>query len=377
MSRPAEWLKRRWSPVMPSALVAAVAVAVLVWGTGCGGDDLRSDLPTVDEPTSAAAERFLDRYMREDGRVVRENGDTVSAGQAYAMLASVAIDDRERFDLAWDWARRNLQREDGLLSSRWRGGKVADEEAASDADLDAARALIVATDRFGDRDYLAHALRMGESILTHETLKVDGGRVLVAGPWARYGDAPYPINPSYFSPRAIGALTKASGNRRFGDVNQASYWLADALIGDPLPLVPDWALLNASGEVRPARRKGTLDPMRHGLDAARVPVRFAEACVEDRRALAARLLPFYERRVGDQPAIAYRLDGEVLDPATHAMPLVAAAGAAHAAGEERLRDSYLARAEQLERRSPTYYGSAWVALGRIMLTSEALGRCPR
>ena len=26
--------------------------------------------------------------------------------------------------------------------------------------------------------------------------------------------------------------------------------------------------------------------------------------------------------------------------------------------------------------SPTYYGAAWVALGRIMLTTSLLGECP-
>jgi len=33
-------------------------------------------------------------------------------------------------------------------------------------------------------------------------------------------------------------------------------------------------------------------------------------------------------------------------------------------------------AAQLEQRSPTYYGAAWVALGRIMLTTSLLGECP-
>ena len=123
-------------------------------------------------------------------------------------------------------------------------------------------------------------------------------------------------------------------------------------------------------------RPGTTEPVRHSLDAARLPVRFAEACDEEGRALAARLLPFFKRRAGGEPAIAYGLDGEVLETETHPMPLVAAAATAHASGDERLRDAQLARAEKLERRSPTYYGSAWVALGRIMLTTDLLGRCP-
>ena len=33
-------------------------------------------------------------------------------------------------------------------------------------------------------------------------------------------------------------------------------------------------------------------------------------------------------------------------------------------------------AEQLDKQTPTYYGSAWVALGRVMLTSDLLDACP-
>jgi endoglucanase len=36
----------------------------------------------------------------------------------------------------------------------------------------------------------------------------------------------------------------------------------------------------------------------------------------------------------------------------------------------------LARADGLAQKSPTYYGVAWAALGRLMLTTHALGGCP-
>ena len=55
--------------------------------------------------------------------------------------------------------------------------------------------------------------------------------------------------------------------------------------------------------------------------------------------------------------------------------LVAAAGAADAAGRPADRDRLLAAAEALDQRSPTYYGAAWVALGRIMLTTKLLDAC--
>jgi endoglucanase len=55
--------------------------------------------------------------------------------------------------------------------------------------------------------------------------------------------------------------------------------------------------------------------------------------------------------------------------------LVAAAGAADAAGQLGARDGLLDQAEALDRRASTYYGAAWVALGRIMLTTKLLDSC--
>jgi len=47
---------------------------------------------------------------------------------------------------------------------------------------------------------------------------------------------------------------------------------------------------------------------------------------------------------------------------------VAAAAAAHAAGDQAARDRLLAAAQALDAEQPTYYGSAWVALGGRLLT---------
>jgi endoglucanase len=58
------------------------------------------------------------------------------------------------------------------------------------------------------------------------------------------------------------------------------------------------------------------------------------------------------------------------------MGLVAAAGAAEAAGQSDAVRRLLDAADAVDRRSPTYYGAAWAALGRIMLTSNALDACP-
>jgi hypothetical protein len=327
--------------------------------------------PVVSEPderAETAARRFLDRYVADDGRVVRhdQGGDTVSEGQAYALLLSAAIGDRERFDLVWRWTEANLQRPDGLLAWHWADGRVVDPEPASDADLDAARALLLAGERFHDRAYWGEGIRIGSGILTLETVGTARGRVLVAGPWARV--PPVTINPSYVAPRSYAELYAATGDQQWADVARTGRDHVRALTLAGLP--PDWAHLDAAVGARAAQpplgsaAPGAVDSseagtdVKFGLDAARVPIRFAEDCDPAGRELAARLWHGLRSRTGSHP-----------------LDHVAAAAAAHAAGDRKRRDDLLDAAERRERDRPSYYGAAWVALGRVLLTTELGGRC--
>lgn len=348
------------------ALVPAIVAAMVIALPGAAG---------AARSPEAAAERFLDDYLGPDGRVVRhdQGGDTVSEGQAYAMLVAVALGDRERFDLAWGWTRAHIQRPDGLLAWHWAGGLVRDSEPASDADLDAARALVLATERFGAPGYGAEGARIAEAILREETARTPGGLVLVAGPWAR--GATVRVNPSYFSPRAFADLARASGDTRWNVLAAASSRLVDALTSSGLGIAPNWAVVDGLGAASPAPGPG--DAPSWGLDAARIQPRFAEACSGADRALAARAWPFLrELTRGGDVAIDYSLDGRPLSTAVNPLGLVAAAGAAAAAGETGERDALLDRAEALGQAHPTYYGAAWIALGRLMLTTDRLGACP-
>jgi endoglucanase len=67
---------------------------------------------------------------------------------------------------------------------------------------------------------------------------------------------------------------------------------------------------------------------------------------------------------------SHALDGTPIGDQSH--------GASHmaAAGDHDDAERLPGRGEQADSSEPTYYGSAWVALGWIMLTSSALGSCP-
>jgi endoglucanase len=331
----------------------------------------------VDAPAQAAARSFLDRYVMPDGRAVRrdQGGDTVAAGQAQAMLLAVALDDRSRFSTAWRWTKTHIVRRDGLLASHWRTGHVVNASSASDADLDTARALVLAGRRFGVRSYRVAGLRVARAVLTHETAVVNGQLVLLGGTWGGPGSSAS-INPSYNAPRTYEQLGAATHDRRFAALDREAARIATQLMATAPGLPPDWAVVNADGTVQPSSIPGrrTSTP-RFSFDAARLPIRYAEACSAADRAVAAAPWTFFSTQAPESIGTAYGLDGTVLNPAQTVVTTVAAAAAAHAAGQPAARDALLAQATTVDAAFPTYSGAAWLALGQIGLTTGLLGGC--
>lgn len=360
----------RWREVAVAG--AALIMLAVVLERALPGPPAR---PSRVESARAASVRFLDRYMDADGRVVRrdQGGDTVSEGQAYGLLLTAAIGDRVRFERAWSWTRTHLQREDGLLAWRWDHGHVAGWNAASDADVDAAHALVVAARRFGRTDYAEQGAHIARAVLANETVDLAGERLVVAGPWAR--STPYVVNPSYFAPTAFAALATATGDGRWTTLRRSSYELVRRLTTDPPALPPDWAEVDAAGQVRPigspSDREGRPS---YGFDAARLPARLATDCAGSGRELVrtvGRLVPGQ----GDRVVAVYDLHARQVVNYEHPLGYVAAAAVAAAEGDRRSGDRLLARAEQIDRVHPTYYGAAWVALGRVTLTTSLLDGC--
>lgn len=362
------------TPAVGRGLAGITATAlVLVGGVLVGRDDSPLPLRHPDVALQAAAAHeamaFLADYVDPSGRVVRhdQGGDTVSEGQAYAMLLAAAVDDRATFDRVWSWTTANLRRPDGLLSWHWVDGAVVDEQPAADADLDAAWALAIAEQRWPDGPYGADAAALAAAVAAHETVTVDGRTVLAAGPWsagavASGGDLV--INPSYASPVAETVLVaselvdpratraRAEGNRR----------VLAVLVDRGAP--PDWALVEADGSVHAALAPDEPGGARFGWDAVRMPLRYGASCVAADVELAADVWVHLE-------------DGtDVAGLREHPAWLVGAAGAAAAAGEEAAARELLHEATAADEARPSYYGSALDALARVLLTSDELGSCP-
>jgi endoglucanase len=112
-----------------------------------------------------------------------------------------------------------------------------------------------------------------------------------------------------------------------------------------------------------------------GYEAGRAYVQLAVDCDPAGQAIAARAWPFYARQAGGTIEAAYRLDGTPATHATHPLALVAAAATAAAAGDEGAAGRLLDRATALDAEHPSYYGAAWVAIGRLWLQTPDLGGC--
>jgi endoglucanase len=305
---------------------------------------------------------------------IDQGGDTVSEGQGYAMLLAVATGQKSKFASAWQWARQNLQLPDGLLAYHWSGGKIVDDQPAADADLDTAWALVIASHRFDDKAYLTDGLQIATAVLANETATIDGKIELVAGPWGRGN--PAVVDPSYMAPEAMGALEGVTGDATWGQLVMDSTTLANSFNGISSSTLPaNWVDLNSNGTVQAIGNPSGSGSPQYGLDAQRLPVWFAAGCSGPERAVAATEWPLLEHTAGEGAHISYSLGGT--DPATDVNPLglVATAAAASAAGDQSVSARLLARADKQAQTFHTYYGDAWVALGRILLNTNWLSPC--
>ena len=115
----------------------------------------------------------------------------------------------------------------------------------------------------------------------------------------------------------------------------------------------------------------------YGFDAVRMPIRWAASCASSDRRTAAELWPVLGRAaLAGRSTVDLTLKGAPGHQALRSpVGLVAAAAAGWSAGHRHDALQLLGRAEWADRAHPTYYSSAWVALGRILLETTRLGTC--
>src|SRR5262249_26754738 len=157
---------------------------------------------------------------------------STSEGQAYAMLRAAWIADRATFDKAWRWSRDNLVsgvRPDHLMAWKWgaRGNGtwgVIDAAFASDADEDAALALLMAWKRWNEPAYLSEARLILDDLWSRATVVAGGRRQLLAGERLCEGSS-CRLNPSYAAPYAYRIFARHDPAHAWNELVDSSYAL--------------------------------------------------------------------------------------------------------------------------------------------------------
>jgi endoglucanase len=267
---------------------------------------------------------YRQRFIQGDGRVIDWETDdqrTTSEGQAYAMLRAVLIDDPETFAKVLNWGENNLarlapngERKDQLWAWKWGPNStsqwgILDGNFASDADIDAATALILAARRWARADYLTLAQHKLDDLWRFSTVTVSPTvsspndastnqpsyrRYLLPGPQEAFtatdSNHLY-LNPSYAAPYAYRLFAQVQPERDWLALIDSSYHLLEnsAPLSE-LGLPSNWVMLNLSnGQYQkiPAQSVSSLSTQ-YGFDAYRVWWRVAwdSAWFDDPRAKA-------------------------------------------------------------------------------------------
>jgi endoglucanase len=297
-------------------LVAPVLVAKAGWALPvdrpADNSILAADTATNEAATSEVLQQswiaYKQRFIQSNGRVVdwEQAGQTTSEGQAYAMLRSVFTNDPDTFAQTLQWAETNLERREGDRRSdrlwAWHWGKTAESNAesnpegildpnfASDADVDAITALILASRRWNRPDYLQLAQAKLQDLWTLATIEVrpdphksaqpQTRRYLIPGALNTFQpEAPVVyLNPSYFAPYAyrLFAQVDSSPDRNWMSMVESGYWAINASSQVSLVGLPsDWVALNTeTGEFHTVPVTSSLRS-RYSFDACRVWWRLA------------------------------------------------------------------------------------------------------
>ncbi|MBF2026556.1 MAG: glycosyl hydrolase [Oscillatoriales cyanobacterium C42_A2020_001] len=238
---------------------------------------------------------YRQRFIQTDGRVIdwESNERSTSEGQAYAMLRAVMIGDRDTFDRTLQWAENNLKRQqDGKSTDSlwaWKWGKnqqgqwtIIDPNFASDADVDAITALILASRRWQHPAYLELAGTKLQDVwnlstVTNYRTGAQQQRYLLPGPVAAFQkEAMIQLNPSYFSPAAFRLFAQVDKSRDWMSLVHSSYQvLQQAMTLSQTGLPNDWILLDLTTGTPQALLTPNPGTSEYGFDAYRVWWRLA------------------------------------------------------------------------------------------------------
>ncbi|WP_432725450.1 cellulose synthase complex periplasmic endoglucanase BcsZ [Variovorax sp. W6] len=193
---------------------------------------------------------FAARHIQPDGRVIDFNTpqqQSTSEGQSYAMFFSLVHNDRATFARVLAWAEANLA--GGSLAKQlpaWQWGRkpaggwgVLDANAASDADLWIAYALMEGGRLWNDAGYRALGREVLALAVREEIINVPGlGRMLLPWPKSVASGPLWRLNPSYAPLQLLRYFQQADPSGPWGEVIDNTLRMFGAVT--PKGFAPDW-----------------------------------------------------------------------------------------------------------------------------------------
>ncbi len=164
-------------------------------------------------------QKFVENCGANQARVRFDNtSETVSEGIAYGMLLAAYAADKNLFDRLWAYYK-NFRNVNGVMHWKINGcNSVANQNGATDAELDAAMALIVASVQWPNatspHNYKSDGVTLINAIKNHET--ANDGTFYNGDMWH-----PKCRNPSYQAPAYARAFKKFMADN---GQNQNSFW---------------------------------------------------------------------------------------------------------------------------------------------------------
>jgi endoglucanase len=301
---------------------------------------------------------------------------TVSEGIAYGMLLTVVHDDRTIFDGLWLYYQHNVDK-NGLMHWRRSGcpGSASGDNAATDADLDAAMALVMASRRWSLTPYLAGATSLITAIKTFATTTAPDGVALLK-PGDMFGGADC-VNVSYFAPgyyRVFAEVVpdQAASWKKLAD---DSYVVINRVANGATGLVPNWCDENGNTNAGGAPGCQYYSPNGNvfGSDAARAPWRIATDYVwwgTPEAQTWLRKLTGWAKGIGIQNlSKKYQLDGTLVTPALHTVITVGAFADASMASDQQTADEFFGEVAAMPPET-TYFPSSLRSLYLLLPTGR-------
>ena len=216
-----------------------------------------ADLPPVPKTTCLPREwplweTYKTHFMEADGRVVDHFAKhSTSEGQAYGMFLALVARDQKAFAKIFDWANRFLAKGNlGLHLPAWKWGdkggrqQVVDPNAASDADLFMAYALVHAASAFGVDEYARLGGRLLALIEAREVVDIAGlGPMMLPGPIGFEIAQGFRFNQSYLAlplVRWAGSMSKDRKDAPWTAMIEATVVMAEG--STPNRLYADWII---------------------------------------------------------------------------------------------------------------------------------------